>query len=59
MITAFSASSAVNQETLLKMTAMKSFLKGKHVLAVDDEEDILETIVEILDESEVDTARDY
>ena len=59
MITAFSASSAVNQETLLKMTAMESFLKGKHVLAVDDEEDILETIVEILDESEVDTARDY
>ena len=59
MITAVSASSAVNQETLLKMTAMESFLKGKHVLAVDDEEDILETIVEILDESEVDTARDY
>lgn len=41
------------------MTAQRSFLKGKHILAVDDEEDILETIVEILDESEVDTARDY
>jgi DNA-binding NtrC family response regulator len=41
------------------MTATESFLKGKHILAVDDEEDILETIAEILDESEVDTARDY
>jgi hypothetical protein len=45
MITAVSASSAVNQETLLKMTATESFLKDKHILAVDDEEDILETIV--------------
>jgi DNA-binding response OmpR family regulator len=41
------------------MTDKESFLKGKHILAVDDEEDILETIVEILDESEVDTARNY
>ena len=41
------------------MTAKESFLKGIHILAVDDEEDILETIVEILDESRVDTARDY
>ena len=41
------------------MTAKESFLKDKQILAVDDEEDILETIVEILDESEVDTARDY
>ena len=41
------------------MTATESFLKGIHILAVDDEEDILETIVEILDESRVDTARDY
>ena len=39
------------------MTATDSFLKGIHILAVDDEEDILETIVEILDESRVDTAR--
>jgi DNA-binding response OmpR family regulator len=41
------------------MTATESFLIGLRILAVDDEEDILETIVEILDESEVDTARDY
>ena len=41
------------------MTATESFLKDIHILAVDDEEDILETIVEILDESRVDTARDY
>ena len=41
------------------MTEKGSFLKGLHILAVDDEEDILETIVEILDESRVDTARDY
>ncbi len=41
------------------MTATESYLKGIHILAVDDEEDILETIGEILDESSVDTARDY
>ena len=41
------------------MTVTESFLKGKHILAVDDEADILETIVEILDESQIDTARDY
>ena len=41
------------------MTAKESFLKGIRILAVDDEEDILDTIVEILDESRVDTARDY
>ena len=41
------------------MTEKGSFLKGLHILAVDDEEDILETIVEILDESRVDTAREY
>ena len=41
------------------MTEKKSFLKNIQILAVDDEEDILETIVDILDESEVDTARDY
>ena len=41
------------------MTETESFLKGIHILAVDDEEDILETIVEILDESRVDSARDY
>jgi DNA-binding response OmpR family regulator len=41
------------------MTAKESFLKGIRILAVDDEEDILDTIVEILDESRVDTAREY
>jgi len=41
------------------MTEQESFLKGIHILAVDDEEDVLETIVEILDESRVDTAREY
>ena len=41
------------------MSGDQSFLKGKHILAVDDEEDILETIVDILDESVIDLARDY
>lgn len=41
------------------MSEKEFFLKGKHILAVDDEEDILETIEEILAESKVDTARDY
>ncbi|MDJ0815954.1 MAG: response regulator [Desulfobacterales bacterium] len=41
------------------MTEKESFLKNKQILAVDDEEDILETIVDILDESDVDTAGDY
>ncbi|MCP4622602.1 MAG: response regulator [bacterium] len=41
------------------MTEKESFLKGLRILAVDDEEDILETIVDILDEADVDTARDY
>ena len=41
------------------MTATESLLKDIRILAVDDEEDILETIVEILDESRVDTAREY
>ena len=41
------------------MSETESFLKGKHILAVDDEADILETISEILDTSTVDTARDY
>lgn len=34
-------------------------IKGKHILAVDDEEDILETIQDILDVAVIDTARDY
>jgi CheY-like chemotaxis protein len=41
------------------MSGDQSLLKGKCILAVDDEADILETIVDILDESVVDSARDY
>ena len=41
------------------MGATKSRLKGKRILAVDDEIDILETIEDILDEAEVDRASDY
>ena len=41
------------------MTKKESFLKGIHILAVDDEPDILETIGDILDEAHVDTATDY
>lgn len=39
--------------------AARSYLKGKRILAVDDEEDVLETVEDILDESEVDRAKDY
>ncbi len=35
------------------------FLAGKSILAVDDEEDILETIEDVLEECKIDTARDY
>ena len=41
------------------MAKAESVLKGKHILAVDDEEDILETIEDILDEARLDLARDY
>ena len=41
------------------MAETASYLKGKHILAVDDEEDILETIEDILDQATIDTARDY
>ena len=41
------------------MSGDGSLLKGKHILAVDDEEDILESIEDILDESIIDSARDY
>ena len=41
------------------MTDTGSILKGKHILAVDDEEDILETIADVLVEADLDTARDY
>ena len=36
-----------------------AYLRGARILAVDDEQDILETIEDILDEAELDTARDY
>lgn len=39
--------------------AGQTFLAGKSILAVDDEVDILETIEDILEESKLDTARDY
>jgi DNA-binding response OmpR family regulator len=37
----------------------KSYLAGKRILAVDDEPDILESIQDILEDSEVDCAGDY
>ena len=41
------------------MVKQKTHLDGKRILAVDDEADILETIHDILDMADVDTARDY
>jgi DNA-binding response OmpR family regulator len=41
------------------MEPSNSILAGKKILIVDDERDILETIEDILDESEIDTATDY
>lgn len=41
------------------MVQSESHLSGKHILAVDDEQDILETIEDILDMARVDTARDF
>jgi DNA-binding response OmpR family regulator len=41
------------------MSGDVSFLKGKYILAVDDEKDILETITDILDESVIDWAWEY
>ena len=41
------------------MSEKKSYLTGKHILAVDDEADVLETIEDLLEDSDVDTARDY
>jgi CheY-like chemotaxis protein len=43
----------------IPMTEPLVFLKGKSILVVDDEEDILETIREILEGVRLDTARDY
>ncbi|PIU50076.1 MAG: response regulator [Desulfobacterales bacterium CG07_land_8_20_14_0_80_52_14] len=41
------------------MTEKKNWLKGKRVLAVDDETDVLETIADILEDAVVDTAQDH
>jgi DNA-binding response OmpR family regulator len=41
------------------MSSDESFLKGKYILAVDDEKDILETITDLLDESIIDWAWEY
>ena len=41
------------------METAGSILKGKKILVVDDEKDILETIEDILDEVKIDTATDY
>ena len=41
------------------MSERKSFLEGKKILAVDDEEDVLETIEEALEVAQVDTALDF
>lgn len=41
------------------MTQKKSFLAEKHILAVDDEWDVLETIQEILEDSKIDIAQNY
>ena len=41
------------------MSGDESLLKGKYILAVDDEEDILESIKDILDESVIGLATDY
>jgi len=41
------------------MTKINSFLKGKHILAVDDELDVIETIAEILEPAKIDVASDY
>ena len=41
------------------MVQSSGFLKNKNILAVDDEQDILETIQEILMDAQVDVAKDY
>jgi CheY-like chemotaxis protein len=41
------------------MSEKKSYLKGKSILAVDDEKDVLDTITEALEEAKVDRAADY
>lgn len=41
------------------MSAKKSYLKGKRILAVDDEKDVLDTIEEALEDAHVEKAQDY
>ena len=41
------------------MAGTTSFIKGKHILAVDDEQDILDTIADILEGAHVDRALTY
>ena len=43
----------------MAIMADDDIIKGKKILAVDDEADVLESIVEILDECDVDTASDF
>jgi DNA-binding NtrC family response regulator len=41
------------------MSEQQSYLEGKRILAVDDEGDVLSTIEEILENTDVDKAMDY
>ncbi len=41
------------------MSEKKSYFEGKKILVVDDEEDVLETVEEVLETADVDTALDY
>ena len=41
------------------MAESKSYLSGKHILVVDDEPDILETIEDVLDDARLDLVRDH
>lgn len=41
------------------MSNQESWLKGKTILVVDDEEDVLETVTEILEMANVEGALDY
>jgi DNA-binding NtrC family response regulator len=41
------------------LTEKKSHLKGKRILVVDDELDVLDTVEDILDISEIDKAQDF
>jgi DNA-binding response OmpR family regulator len=43
----------------MRNMAGEDMLKGKKILAVDDEIDILETLEEVLDQCDLDTASTY